>query len=710
MTLRAFILGLLAALLVAGGGYVNDSVLRLNFLVGNFFPVSVFGLLILIMLTANPLLHLLRPAWQLRPAELAVSLAMVLVACSIPGSSLMRTFTPALMMTIRSAQEPAMQDKSVLSYFPPQLLPGGGQYDPATMEGWYTGLGRPGSPIGLGEVPWAAWQRPLCTWGAMMALLGVCVICLSLVVHRQWSSHERLRYPIVDFAATLMNNDGRAVGPVFRHGLFWVGLCALLAYHGFCGGRAWQTSQTAVNWPLELNWSFILDKWPLLREGSWHGYVLVNPKLFPLVVAFAFFLSGEISLSLGLSTLAIALVSGIAVRAGANLGESEFAGGPLIWQRFGSYIGLALILLYIGRRYYRSVLQRAVGLGRSGAAIWIRKPHSHEGKMPSLLAGETPALQSCDAAEPYAVWAMRIGLATAAVLVWLLTSLGLPAITAALAVGIMLLVFLGVARMTAEAGLIYIQPWITPSAVLIGFLGYDALGPGAAATLAIVGGVLCYDARETLMPFVVNALRLADGSDAQSARPGPARMGPILAGVFVAGLAVALVTVVWANYNYGINRGDNFAMGTGGSITRVAQTAVLKTDSIAVSASLGSWGVLEHITPDPRFFAPVAAGIGAVLLLSLLRLRLPWWPLHPIIFLVWGTWAMDSFATSFFLGWMIKAAVTRFGGLDAYRRVKVLMIGIIAGDVLGGLVFMAIGAIYYLVTGQHGATYMILPP
>lgn len=72
MTLRAIIIGVLGAVLVAGLGYVNDEVLTLNRLVGNHLPVSVFGGLIVFVLTINPLLWFVRRKWCFGGKELAV--------------------------------------------------------------------------------------------------------------------------------------------------------------------------------------------------------------------------------------------------------------------------------------------------------------------------------------------------------------------------------------------------------------------------------------------------------------------------------------------------------------------------------------------------------------------------------------------------------------------------------------------------------------
>lgn len=92
-----------------------------------------------------------------------------------------------------------------------------------------------------------------------------------------------------------------------------------------------------------------------------------------------------------------------------------------------------------------------------------------------------------------------------------------------------------------------------------------------------------------------------------------------------------------------------------------------------------------------------------------LRLRYTWFPLHPVIFLLWGSWAMWYTTHSFLLGWIIKAAVTKLGGAKTYHSVRKLMFGVIAGDLLGGLLFALISAVYALATGLQPISYKILP-
>ncbi|HUU53667.1 MAG TPA: DUF6784 domain-containing protein, partial [Armatimonadota bacterium] len=78
----------------------------------------------------------------------------------------------------------------------------------------------------------------------------------------------------------------------------------------------------------------------------------------------------------------------------------------------------------------------------------------------------------------------------------------------------------------------------------------------------------------------------------------------------------------------------------------------------------------------------IAMGAGAVvaLVLGALRLRFWWWPFHPIGYLAAFCWGMHWYSQPFFLGWLLKSAAIRYGGLPLYRRTVPLAIGLIVGD------------------------------
>ena len=71
-------------------------------------------------------------------------------------------------------------------------------------------------------------------------------------------------------------------------------------------------------------------------------------------------------------------------------------------------------------------------------------------------------------------------------------------------------------------------------------------------------------------------------------------------------------------------------------------------------------------------------------------------------------YGMARLANSFLLGWIVRTVTIRLAGSSAYRRLTVFMMGVIAGDVLGGLGNMLAGAIYYAATGQKPWQYLMM--
>lgn len=676
MTLRAVILGLIGSAFIAGVTFVNDAPLQLDFLVGNQFPISVFGLLVVVMVVVNPLLRAARRRARLRPGEIALALALMLVACSVPGAGLYRTFPPAVAMPVFYNQQSAGWRKNkVLAYTPSAMLVNSGRYDSEVIGGFRTGM-RGESDIPLSAVPWSAWRGVLAAWMPLIVLCAVAVICLSLIVHRQWSQHERLRYPIAMVAGTLMDAGGGPASPsVYRRRAFWLGAGAIVFINVVNYIHVW--SPRSIEIPLKLDLRPILYQYRTLARtpGAWR---VMQPVLYPTAVAFAYFLASDVSFSMGISQIVFMAIAAALVAAGVDISENRMDGGVFAWQRSGSYFALALLLLYIGRRYYAETVKAAVTFraGRRG--------------------------------QPYAVWACRVLLACVAGMTAILAAFGLDWPFALLLILIVLMMFVVLARIVAESGLILAQALWTPAAVFIGLFGYEALGPRAICIIGMVCCVLIIDPRESLMPFLVNALKIGDSHGIR-----PSRLGAGAVAIYLMALAVALPVVLWANYNYGRPSWDIFSTRIVPKLTHnAAGRAVTKlrlSGQLAESENYTAWQRIANARPQEKYLWSAGAGMAAVLVCSVLRLRFSWWPIHPIMFLGWGSWGLKVLCHSFLLGWLIKMVVTRLGGSRTYRRVQPLMIGVIAGDLLSGLAFMITGATYYATTGLIPKLFRILP-
>jgi hypothetical protein len=676
VTFRAIILGLLSAVFVATVGYVT-SFMRVPALTRGHLPISIFGLLFVLMAAINPLLHRVRAAWRLRSTEIAVALAMVLVSCNIPHAGLMRTFSSILVLPIHFNKAlPGWRKVGVLNYVPPGLLVTPGGDESQVVGGFISGLGKPGQPIGLGDVPWAAWEAPLSFWIPIVVLAAVATISLSLIVHRQWAHRERLRYPIADFANTLIDQEPhRFIGPIFRNKLFWLGLILLLSIRVFNCANSW--AETGVDIPLKFKFEAIRLKFPKFAEMEEARYV-VEPLIIPTAMAFTFFLASDIGFSMGITSLVTLAAQYVMVRQlGMTVTAANTGGGIKSWVSFGAFFGYTLVLLYIGRRAYWQTFKRAV-----------------------LFRAHTDT----DAA---GAWAGRLFLLSCAGMVAMLTAVGMGLGMAVLLIALVVITFLVLARINAECGAFFFKPEWTIVPILGGLFSMPVLGPKATVLAGMLMIVLLADPFESLIPYVINGLKIADVTGVS-----PGKTASVQAVAFVVALAVAMPIGLWADYNYGrvvdASASEGSSQPAGSQWSKVAfsatergLTATILGNQLQQTLRWSSWDRLLHMRPVPMFLPSVAVGLIGVLLLSGLRLRYPWWPLHPIILLGFGAWTMGKFGASFLLGWIIKSAITRLGGPKAYHQGRHFMMGVIAGDLCGGMIYMATYYIHYAVTGTQ---------
>ncbi|MBS3821246.1 MAG: hypothetical protein GVY16_11570 [Planctomycetes bacterium] len=685
MTIRSVIIGLVFGALIAAFGFYNDFYLRLNFIVGNHFPIIVFGGIIAVMLLINPLVALLSPSLKFRSSELAIIMALVLAACSVPGSGLMRLFPTSLAAPMHQQKmNLGWEQNELVSYVPDHLLPNEGQMTGEgyrlTIGGFIKGLNirdeadRP-VDVTLGDVPWGGWSSALWSWMPLIAVCLVGAIALAVVVHRQWSTHERLRYPIANVASMFIEQDeGRFFGPLYRNRLFWLGTGMVLFVHLVNGLNAWEVWQFKIDTTFPLG-TIIYQKYPSWGTIPGAQYVFTW-KIFPVVIGISYFLASDVVFSLGISKYALLIILLPIVTAGGDLSGNYIAGSPMGMVTFGGYVGVALTLLYTGRNYYKRVFK---------TAFLFRRDSEIEST-------------STWGARVFAVCAVAMVL-----LLWLVFELDLMLTIPVVA--LVYLMYLVMSRIIAETGLFFIQSEWLPFIIIAAFFGAAGLGPTQFIILGLVSIVLTGDPRETLMPFVINALKIGEDNKVRPGRTGVASGASLLLA-----LAVAVPAVLWMHYQFGLSK-DGWGTGAPKLLYEAMDKQVdtlKRQDMLAEAEDTSGLDRFDQMQFDTKLMGAAGIGLVAVLAFSFMRLRYTWWPIHPIIFLVWYTFPINHFHFSFLLGWLIKAAVTKIGGIQTYRSGRPLMVGLIAGDLLGGLVFNTGGIIYALMDIQQEA-YNVLP-
>jgi hypothetical protein len=84
--------------------------------------------------------------------------------------------------------------------------------------------------------------------------------------------------------------------------------------------------------------------------------------------------------------------------------------------------------------------------------------------------------------------------------------------------------------------------------------------------------------------------------------------------------------------------------------------------------------------------AAIGVGIAVALILNAIRLRVPWFPFHPVGYAVSGSWSLSLLWLPLLIAWVLKLVLLRYGGLKAYRQALPLVLGVILGEcVLGSL-------------------------
>lgn len=531
---------------------------------------------------------------------------------------------------------------------------------------------------GGAEVPWPAWWPMLSVWAPLALALAAGSLCLALIVHPQWSKRELLPYPIPRFVGELTEPG------LLQQRAFWYALAAVAALQSLNYLHAWFPAAPSI--PLQLKLKGLAALFPnASRVYGANGVFL--PTLYPAVVAFAFFLSSSVSLSVGISQAAYMVLGASLVAAGTSLQADYIAPQTGNMLRFGSYVAMACTILYLGRSYYLDVVRAGLGTSASGTV------------------------------PGYVTWAARALVASVIAATACVMVAGVDPVFAVAFVVLSLMMLLVLARIVAETGLFCVQSWWMPIGIICAVTGVKTVGPTNYIVLALLSTTLVGDPRTSLLPYLVNGLKLADGTGradaAGESRRSLGRLTRWLVVMLVVGFVVSTVTALVLQYRYGT---------TGLRIWNQRTLPALPFDSLAshlgdlqargeLSESVGmsSWERLISWSPDGALLWWAVIGAALAASASIARLRLPWWPLHPVLFLIWGTQPASQLAASFFVGWILKVGVTSFFGAAGYRAVLPVVVGVIAGELAAASAVSIIGATYFLTTGTAPAFYSVLP-
>ncbi|RKU34421.1 hypothetical protein C6495_07570, partial [Candidatus Poribacteria bacterium] len=186
ITLRATLIGIV---LIPFNSYW---VLHLSYIWDSNRPTSLallFNVLftLLVLIAISELLRRFRPRLALTQTELLTIYAMLCQASVFAGRDMLQVLVPLLGNGFWYATPENEWAQLFHQHFPEWLVVGKQE----VLRGFYEGE----STFYL-QTHINAWLLPTLIWVVFCLVLGVTMLCLNVLLRKQWQEHERLTYPI----------------------------------------------------------------------------------------------------------------------------------------------------------------------------------------------------------------------------------------------------------------------------------------------------------------------------------------------------------------------------------------------------------------------------------------------------------------------------------------------------------------------------------
>lgn len=605
-----------------------------------FLPVPLWAAVLLAALLFRPLRARLARTAPLAPHETISVYVMMMVGTLVTSYAVVHFLLPT-MVAARYFSQLETKWQKWLPLLPDWFGPTNAQ----AVLGFWKG--------DVWAVPWRDWLGPLAAWTVLVLVVVWVMLCLNVLLRRQWIDHERLSFPLVTLPLELARQvPDHPLNAYYRNPYTWAGIALPVVLHTINGAHQYYPTIPA----LQFRHINVMEG---VQAAPWNAVRLLDITFYPCVVGISYLLTLEVSLSIWVFYLARKFLPVL----GATTGWSEYTtpNGQIFpfadQQATGAWAGLVVVAAFMARREILRILR------------WT-------------VYGD-PKQVSGDEAHPlsYRTAALGVTGGTAFLVLWL----GWSGMTHWVALVFMLLFLVwcvALTRIRAEAGMGGLTGPMTPQETMYLFGGSAMFGPQNLVLLQFcrwmtvdLRGLAC------IMPSQLEDFKMADTMRLRG-------RSVVWAIMFAIGfsLLAAYFILLPIVYQYG-----------GVTMNRMRFYEVPTNPARELTTMLQTPRV-----PDRLEMSFAGFGAAFTVLLSWLRLHIPWWPLHPIGYAVgFSRRTIDWMWFSVFLGWLCKGILLRGGGMKLYRQALPLFLGFILGEFFMGGVFGLIGCLFPETTGYQ---------
>ena len=624
---RAVVIGLVLVLVVCLLATDITYRLRASRVSLGHLPMALW-LPFLLLFLSNLGLKRLRPRWSLAPHELGLILCMGFIGGAFPTKNVAGRLVAVLATPYYKATPENRWGDFIVEHLRPWAVPSDAA---GSVSALWEGL-----PRGVG-FPWDVWIGPLFWWFTFFFALFFACFCITVVLRKQWVEHERIVFPLAQLPIQMIADEQPdSVWPrFFRSGLFWIGFT--LAFAILC-------------WNVMPRFSHRI---PLIPIGPTFRTAISFGSEFPslmvkfnfVVAAFGYLTNLEVLLSIWLFHVLSIVEMGALNRVGITV-RNDYVSGVML-QQAGGFVTLVLFGLLMARQHIGAVLREA----------W--HPRSTPADAGELLS--------------YRICVVGLVLSVGYAVAWM-NALGVSLVGVAVQLGILFVYFLGLAKIVAETGLVYIETPLRTQE-----LAAAALGP-LVETQDHVGMAITANSveshREYILPTLTHIARIQ-----HSFRWRRRSIVGALCAAFVVGYAASVAYTLSLCYS-----------STGAA--NIRHVYVFNNYGLRMFDRVVRWAS-DYPSFTSTELSFLAAGSAITLLLSFLRLRFLWWPLHPVGFTVGYVFPVRVTAFTVFLVWAFKSLVLRLGGVTLYRHLQPFFLGLLIGYTLGVGVSTLVDAVWF---------------
>jgi hypothetical protein len=482
------------------------------------------------------------------------------------------------------------------------------------------------------------WLRPVAVWTVFTTVLLFVMQCVNVIIRKRWTDDERLAYPIVKLPLEITSGDA-AKGPGYvsflRSPLFWIAF-VLASGNDVINSLAYVYPQVPHLMQLA-NGQVLIDLGTLATQKPWSAIGWTPVTCYPFVIGMGMLMPTDFLFSCWFFYAFWKLQAVFVVAEGWDFDtRMPYAN----YQAFGAYMLFFVSTIIACRPYLRKVW--ACALGDKTEIDDSGEPVSYRFAIVGIVAGVLAL----------SLFAVSLGMTWWLALVFFCIYFALS---------------LAICRMRAELGTpVHDLHFTGPDWLLADLIGPRALG---AQNLGVLSVFYWFNRayRSHPMPAQLEAFKMATESGAN-------RELRRWFWVMIAAGAFGTIAGIWALlhcfYIYGATVGMSGAAGAFGS---------------EAWNRYQSWTATTHPATMQVSLA-IAAGFAFAALLQAFRLRLAWFPFHPLAFAVSGSWEMNNLWAPLMVAYFAKTIILRYGGIDLYRRSLPFAYGLILGQFLFGSV------------------------